>query len=104
MLQDGEDLITLVDEEGQEHEFTLECTLEVDGQLYAVLIPHDDINVDEDEDEEEEAFVFRVEVEDGEEQLVMLDDEEEFTRVAEAYAEFDGWDEEGEIDPKELED
>jgi hypothetical protein len=26
--------------------FTLECTLEVDGQLYAVLIPHDDINVE----------------------------------------------------------
>lgn len=101
MLQNGEDVITLVDEDGQEHDFALECTLEVDGQLYAVLIPLDD--TDEEEDEEE-AYIFRVEMEDGEEQLVMLDDEEEFNRVAEAYAEFDGWDEEGEVGPDELED
>ncbi|MGI6083555.1 MAG: DUF1292 domain-containing protein [Limnochordia bacterium] len=102
MLHEGEELITLVDEEGQEHDFALDCTLEVDGQLYAVLIPFDD--TDEEDDEPIEAYIFRVEEEDGEEQLVMLDDDEEFARVAQAYEEFDGWDEDGQDDPGESED
>ncbi|NLN19922.1 MAG: DUF1292 domain-containing protein [Firmicutes bacterium] len=102
MLHDGEELITLVDEEGQEHDFALDCTLEVDGQLYAVLIPLDE--TEEDDDGPIEAFIFRVEENDGEEQLVMLDDEEEFARVAQAYEEFDGWDEESQDYPGESED
>lgn len=101
-MRDSDDnLITLVDEDGQEHEFVVECTLEVDGETYAVLIPQDDGDLDDDE---AEAFIFRVEGSDGEEQLVTVDDEEEFERVAEAFAELEDWDEEGEDGLLELED
>lgn len=75
-----DDRITLVDDEGQEHEFTLVDVVEVDRRRYAVLLP--------EEDPEEGAYVFRLDRdEDGEEILVNVEDDEEFDRVVHALEE-----------------
>jgi uncharacterized protein YrzB (UPF0473 family) len=95
MPEIGDDLLTLVDEEGEEHNFLVLEVLEVDGKSYAVLAPEDEDEDDEDADEDEDdgdAFIFRIEMKDGAEQLVTVDDEEEFDRVAAALAELEDWD------------
>lgn len=72
------DLVTLVDEEGNEHQFELIDVIEVDERRYAIMTP-----VEEDDSAEEgEAYIFRLETdENGEEILVDVEDEEEFNRV-----------------------
>lgn len=75
-----QDIIVLVDEEGNETEFEVVDFFEVDSQQYAVLYP-----VDEELDE---AIIMRVEEdEDGEEILVDIEDDEEWERVVAAYDE-----------------
>ncbi len=75
-----EDRITLVDDEGHEHEFTLVDVVEVDRRRYAVLLP--------EEDPEEGAYVFRLDRDaDGEEILVNVEDDDEFDRVVHALEE-----------------
>lgn len=72
--------ITLVDEEGEEHQFVLLNVVEMDGAKYAVMVPEEEYS----DDEEQEAFVFRIETdEDGEEILVNIEDDEEFAKVCE---------------------
>jgi len=72
-----DDRVTLVDDEGNEHAFTLVGVVEVDQQRYAVLLP--------EEDPEEGAYVFRLESDaDGEDILVNVEDDEEFDRVVKA--------------------
>jgi uncharacterized protein YrzB (UPF0473 family) len=72
--------ITLVDDEGNQHEFTLVEVIEVAAQRYAVLQP---------EDPEEAAVVFRVEGE----TLLPIADDAEFDRVVEALRELEEYDE-----------
>lgn len=71
-------MITLLDEEGNEHNFELLDVLEVDQNEYAILLPP--------EDGATEAFVLkRAEDEEGNEILVDIEDEEEWQRVADAW-------------------
>lgn len=81
--------IILVDEDGVEHSFTLIDVVMVDDNRYALLEPND---VD-DEDEEGGAYLFRLEMENGDERLVIVDDDEEFERVVAVLEEFDEDDE-----------
>ncbi len=84
--QDDEDRVTLVDDEGNEHDFTLIDVVEVDQQRYALLLP--------EEDPEEGAYVFRLEQDaEGEEILVNVDDDAEFDRVVKALEEQEHFDE-----------
>jgi uncharacterized protein YrzB (UPF0473 family) len=70
------DLVVLTDENGEEHEFELVDVFEVDGKEYAVLASTED----EDDDE---AIVLRVEKDaDGNDQLVDIEDDEEWEKVA----------------------
>lgn len=78
MTEHGE-TITLVDEDGQSHAFTLVDVIEVDSHRYALLRP---------EDEDEDAIIFRV---DGE-RLTPIDDGEEFDRVVEAIKDLGEYD------------
>ena len=78
MAERGEN-ITLLDDEGKAHEFTLVDVIEVTSQRYAVLQP---------EDPDEGAVLFRV---DGE-TLLPVDDDEEFDRVVDALRELDEYD------------
>jgi len=71
--------ITLLDDEGKSHEFTLVEVIEVASQRYAVLQP---------EDEDEGAVLFRVEGE----TLTPVGDDEEFDRVVDALRELDEYD------------
>ena len=84
-MQDREDLLTLVDEEGNEHLFTVIDLIKVEEKDYAILMPFEE---SEDLDGEgEEAIIFRV-VQDEEGQALMaVEDEEEWQMVATAWEE-----------------
>ena len=81
------DLILLYDEDGNETEFEVVATLEVDENEYAILLPRDDER-DPEVDEVDEAYILRIEKdENGEDVLIGIDDEEELNMVIEAYEE-----------------
>lgn len=80
-MPEFDDEIVLVDEEGAEHRFTLYRIVEVDGVDYALLEP-----LDGADDEAGELVVLRIEGE-GDDQVLVTPDEEEWERVA---AELDG--------------
>lgn len=72
-----ENKITLLDEEGNEMEFEIIMTLDVEGVEYAILAQEDD---------EESAVVLRMDYdEDGELLLVPIEDDEEYENVVSAY-------------------
>ena len=77
----SEQLITLVDEEGNEHDFELIDYFEFDEQAYAVLVP---LNIESQEDAQEgEAIILRVEkTAEGEEILVNIEDDDEWEKAA----------------------
>ena len=75
---------TLTDEEGNEIEFELIGSGEVDGVMYYAMIP-----AEEAEDENRDTFeyvILKSEVdENGDESLFTIDDDEEFDRVADFF-------------------
>ena len=77
----GEGIITLVDEEGIEHEFEIADMLDEDGVQYLALIP-----VIEDPDEllndPGELVVLKVVAQGAEEFLEAIEDEDEFNRIS----------------------
>lgn len=76
-----EDVITLVDEEGTEYDFSVLDVLEVGDDEYAILIPVDD------EEQDDEVVIFKfTEDEEGNEILVEIEDEE-WEKVADAWQE-----------------
>lgn len=75
--------IVLVDEDGQEHSFHVIDVVMVGDQRYALLEPT------EPEDDEEGAYLFRIDTEDGEDRLVVVEDDDEFDRVVQVLEEFD---------------
>jgi len=78
-----EEIITLTDEEGNEHEFVVVDVIEVETKEYAILLP-----IDTEEDEEAEAVILRLEKDgDGDDVLVDIESEEEWETVAQAYEE-----------------
>ncbi|HEY8464861.1 MAG TPA: DUF1292 domain-containing protein [Bacillota bacterium] len=80
MSEENANVITLVDEDGQEHRFDLLNVVELDEHRYAVMIPEG--TTFENDDDEEEAVIFRIETDaDGEEVLVDIEDDDEFARV-----------------------
>lgn len=90
-MENMDNVIVLTDENGQETSFEFITDLEVDGNVYYVLYPVDS--------EEEDAVVFKVEVdEEGQEVLSVIEDDEEFEKVAEAYQEWLDSDEDFEFD------
>ncbi len=100
MTEHENDMITLLDEEGQEHHFTVEQLVVVGDQSYFILLPEEGFIMDEEEEdydedmddedfEEVEYLVFRIENVDGEDQLVLVDDDEELESVAAAWADME---------------
>ena len=69
-------IITMVDEDGEKVDFELVEIIELDENKYALLAPIG---------EEEDAFVYKIELVDGKEQYIAVEDEEEFERVLEEY-------------------
>ena len=81
MFENEEVLVyTLTDDEGNENDFELLASVDLDGKTYCALIPYT-----EDEEEPEEYIVLRVEKNGDEEILVSIDDDEEFDRIADIF-------------------
>lgn len=83
-LEDLEnDIIELIDEDGEPVPFEYLTTVEYEGKKYIVLIP-----VDEEEEDEEESEVVILEIqedENGEDVYVSLDDDELLDKVFEEF-------------------
>lgn len=80
----GPNLISLMDEEGQEHEFEFVDSLELEGSEYVALIPVYD-NPADSLDDDGELVVLKV-IQDGEEEyLEAIEDEDEFNNVSELF-------------------
>ena len=78
---------TLTDEEGNESEFEMLASLEIEGKTYVALSP-----VEDNDSDEAEYVILRVDTdEDGTEVLVTIDDDDEFDRVADEFGDaFEG--------------
>jgi putative Holliday junction resolvase len=83
MMSEENNVITLMDDDGNEHRFDLLNIVEVDDVRYAVMIPEGtDLESSEEEEEEAEAVIFRIEADEkGEEVLVDIEDDAEFEKV-----------------------
>ena len=84
------DVISLLDEDGKEHEFEIVDALELEEKQYLALVPlYDESQAEEAlEDSGELVVILRVseeEDEDGEQYLDAIDNEEEYNRVAELF-------------------
>lgn len=73
-----DEIITMLDDDGHPHDFTLVEVLEVDARRYAVLQPEDG----------DSAVLFRVEGE----AMALVEDDTEFRRVVEALRSLDEYD------------
>ncbi len=79
----GDEIFTLTDEEGNESEFELIASQEIDGTTYVALVPYDAAKKD---DAEQEYVVLKlIADENGEDLLVTIDDDDEFEKVAEIF-------------------
>jgi uncharacterized protein YrzB (UPF0473 family) len=79
-LTEEDEVVTLVDEEGEEHDFAVIDIIEVDGAEYAILLPVDEEN--------NEAIILKFDKdEEGNELLVDIEDDEEWEKVSEAWEE-----------------
>ena len=82
-MENEREFFTLTDEDGNEIEFELIGTVDVEGVTYHAMIPAD-------QQGEEQGFyeyvILKTETdEDGEEMLVTLDDDAEFDKVADIF-------------------
>jgi len=85
MSEERDDIIVLVDENGEETEFELLDTIEMDGNEYVVLLPLDSYD-EEEEMEEEEVVILKMERgDDGESSFVNIEDEDELDAVFEEF-------------------
>lgn len=76
-------IVTLVDEDGNEHDFAFVDSIEVDGEQYAILSP-----MDEEDEESDEAIILKIgKDENGEDILFDIEDDEEWEKVADAWQE-----------------
>lgn len=81
------DFIVLYDEGGNEVEFEIIASLEVNDMEYAILLPND-IDIKPESEEVDEVYILRMELdENGEDVLVGIEDENELNDVIAAYEE-----------------
>ena len=82
-MENEREFFTLTDEDGNEIEFELIGTVDVEGVTYHAMIPAD-------QQGEEQGFyeyvILKTEIdEDGEEMLVTIDDDAEFDKIADIF-------------------
>lgn len=82
----GNDIITLVDDEGKEFEFEVVDSVEVNSVNYLALVPVYD-NPDNLLEDTGELVILKVLEEDGEEVLEAVEDEAEFKEIGEIFME-----------------
>lgn len=78
---DEDEVITLTDDEGKDHDFVVVDVIEVHAKEYAILLPYEAAD-----DEEAEAVILRIEKgPDGEDQLIEIEDQNEWQSVVDTY-------------------
>lgn len=82
-MDEEKNIVLLTDEDGAESEYEYLSTVEMDGKLYAVMMPHDEAL--EDSDEREVIVLAIVRDDDGSDGFVTLEDEDEMERVFELF-------------------
>ena len=86
MEEERDDIVTLVDENGEEVEFELIDTVEMNGNEYVVLAPLEEDEYDETDEDDEEVIILKVEHnEDGEDSYVTVEDNDELDAVFEEF-------------------
>ena len=75
------DLITLIDDEGVQHEFEILDAIETDDGRYCALLPY----FGDDVEGETEYYILQVVDVDGEEELTEVEDEEMLDTLAEIF-------------------
>lgn len=84
MEDERDDIVVLVDENGEEVEFEHIDTIEMNGNEYVVLAPLEEEDAEEQEDEE--VIILKVEHnEDGEDSFVTIEDDDELDEVFEEF-------------------
>ena len=83
MKENEVEIYTLQDEEGNEHEFELIATCEKNGTTYYAMIPA--ATEEDDNDEICEYVILKAVIENGEENLVTIDDDDEFDDIADYF-------------------
>lgn len=78
----GDDFITITDEDGEEYELEVLCSVEYRGSTYLGVCP-----AGQEEEDELEVSVLKVTEEDGEELLEAVTDEDELAAVYELLLE-----------------
>ena len=79
-MTEQDEVITLIDEDGAEHDFLVIDIIEVDDFEYAVLLPVNEGN--------DEAIILKIiDDDDGNELLIDIEDDEEWEKVADAWEE-----------------
>ncbi|MBS3943198.1 MAG: DUF1292 domain-containing protein [Dethiobacter sp.] len=91
-MENGEerkDIVTLLDDDGSEHDFAVIDIFSLNMKQYAILVPvrYADQMDEDDEESDDEAYIFRIEAheESGEETLVEVVDEAEWNQVAKEW-------------------
>ncbi len=84
--QYGNDLVTVVDDEGNQHQFEIVDAIETDDGRYVALLPVYDDPADMIDDNGE-LVILTVKEENGEDVLLTIDDDEEFEEIAEIFEE-----------------
>ena len=82
----GNDLVTVVDDEGNQHQFEIVDAIETDTGRYVALLPVYE-NPADLVDDDGELVILTVKEEDGEDVLLTIDDDEEFDEIAEIFEE-----------------
>lgn len=87
MADERDDIVVLLDENGEEVEFEHMDTIEMNGNEYVVLLPIDQ-ETEENEDDIDEVVILKIEHgEDGEDSFVTVDDDDELNEVFEEFRE-----------------
>lgn len=83
MSEERDNIVVLIDENGEEVEFEHMDTIEMNGNEYVVLLPVDE---EDNEGEADEVVILKIEHgEDGEDSFISVEDEEELNAVFEEF-------------------
>ncbi|MCT4585137.1 MAG: DUF1292 domain-containing protein [Peptostreptococcaceae bacterium] len=78
-MNENENIVALVDENGEETRFEVVMTLTANDMDYAILLPI--------EDDDEQAYIFRIEGEEEDPKLMPIETDEEYEAVLKEYEE-----------------
>ena len=81
MEEMNENVVNLIDENGEEVPFEIILTLEAEEKEYAILMPLED----NEDNEDEEAYIYRIDEDEQGEMLVPLEDDNEYSTVVAVY-------------------